>query len=327
MKFSDLKNKSKKQLQTYPSKETYNHQISKIYKRKNTLLRSFQLAMDSADGTEIFTVDGIPDIKWTCAVSNLKDNWNQDKKMLCIDNLSNVDVGSIVRWERTKSEWLITLQDYNIEDYFKCEIWKINQYIKWKDETGKINLAKVYAQGPVESRAKYDDTRSVSIVGKPNDTVEITMSAKDYNNGIKKFNRLLIKNKAWKIQVIDDISSDNIVRLSMVEDYINDNDDLPSLIPYNDLEHLFSEEQNNLYILGPSTINVLDDILEFDLMSDGNKITKYNGIFILTTKNHKIESKIGKFYNLELIENEKITVVYKDKEQEIKWENRVRGLI
>lgn len=327
MKFSDLKNRAKYNLDVSPEKDQYNQSISKIYKRKSTLLRSFQLAMDSADGTEVFTVDGIPELEWTCAVSNLKDNWNQDKKMFCISNMSNVDVGSIVNWERTKSQWLITLQDYNIADYFKGEIWKINQIIKWKDDTGKLNEAKVYAQGPVESKAKYDDTRSVSIVGKPNDTVEITMSAKDYNEGLKKFNRILIKDKAWKIQVIDDISNDKIIRISLIEDYIDDKDDLPNMIPSNDLDNSFSEELNNEYILGPTDISILDDTIDVKLMTDGNEITKYIGTFKLTTKNHSVESKTGHFTELTLVENEKVLVEYIVGEDKIEWKNRVKGLL
>lgn len=325
MKFEDLKNKADKNLQTTPINNFYNTSIAKMYKRKPTLLRSFQQAMDSADGTEIFTFDYQ---QWTCAVSNLKDNWNQDKKMIAIDNNSGVKVGSIISWDRTNTKWIITLQDYNIEDYFRGEIWKINHTINWFDELGKKHSADVSIQGPVETKAKYDDTRSISLIGRPNDTLELVMSGDDFKD-LHRFDRIIVGDRAWRIQVIDDISNDDIVRMSLIEDYVNNEDNIQSQTPKPDSNTKIAWDDTERYCLvGPKDITTLDSEIEIRV-SGGTLIPYYEQKFMLYINDKKIKEQDGGYFkDLELKENDKIKITYfYDNWLYIEWKNRVGGLL
>lgn len=323
MNFKQLKNKAENRLNTQPieNKTIIPHTIH----RKHTILRSFQQAMDSADGTEILqTKDGK---EWICSVTNMKDDWNTDRKIVCIDNRSCVDVGDILHWEATNTDWLITLQDLTITDYFKGEFWKINYTIKWVDTKGKLREAKVNIKGPAETRTKYDDTRSITLVGKDNDTTEIMISEKDYVD-LGRFDRVLIKDRAWRIAVVDDISNRNIVRLNLIEDYTSDiRDDLPNAIPYNNRMETPSKDDKKYYLLGPTDLTALDDEIIIKLMHNGDEVFSEKGEFTLYIDEEEIDSNTtGKFINLSFKEKQKIKIIYKNNDLHIEWNNRVKGL-
>lgn len=196
---------------------------------------SFNQALDSAEGTEIFTVWEKGDtIQWKTIVRNLKDSWQQDNKYINAPLGAGFEVGNTITWVRLNMKWLIIWQDYNKEDYFRGEIQRASHLLRWKNEYGKIQEQWAAVLGPVETKAKYEQTRGNVISGRQNDTVEIWIGANGEKqiDSLNRFSKIKIGGRTWRIHVIDDISNPDIVRINCIEDFNNsDADDDIWLIP------------------------------------------------------------------------------------------------
>lgn len=329
MNINKILEKAKKDYDDKPKKFFVNSYNEIVYKKlqRSTLQKSFLQAMDSAEGTEI--IKDMNGEKWVCAINNLKDSWDKDIKRICIDLKSNTKVGSLVYWEAIKFYWLIIFQDYNIHDYFKGEMIKCNYTVKWRDNQGKLQESLCSIQGPAETRAKYDDTRSASIVGRGNDTLTLYMPSEKAKD-LYRFDRILVKNRAWRINVIDDISNDGIIRMSLVEDFTNKElDDFEGLVAYNFRVTDVGESKNNYYLVGPSTLTPLDTEIKVTVNSDTNpdiEFNKYN--FVLYINNQEIATNnTGVFNNLTLKKKDKIKVIVNIEGIELEYNIKVGGLL
>lgn len=227
----------------------------------NILDKSFEQALDTAEGTEVFTVVEEGDTeRWKVILKNLKDNWQQDNKYINAPNNAGFEVGNTVTWERLGIRWLLVWQDYNINEYFRGEMQKAEHIVRWKNSNGKIMEQWASVQGPIETRAKYEQTRGNVVSGRQNDTIEIWMGSnkpKDTDD-LFRFDRIRVGGRVWRIQVRDDISNPNILRFSCVEDFENEaTDDMVELIPGGLIdfgENEVEPEKANVRIVGPANL-------------------------------------------------------------------------
>lgn len=221
---------------------------------------SFVHALDSAEGVEIFTSWERGDTEDVRVIlKNLKDDWQQNTKYINAPNDKGFEVGNTVTWKRLNMRWLIVRQDYNYEPFFKGEIYRASHLLSWKDENGVIAKQWASVRGPVETKAKYDNVSGEYLGGRQNDTIEIFIGAndKDSISSLERYDKIKVGTRTWKIQVRDDISNPNIVRLSCLENFNNDyTDDIINAIPDGLTE--FPENvippQDNIIIVGASTI-------------------------------------------------------------------------
>lgn len=228
----------------------------------NALDKSFQQALDTAEGTEVFTVWEKGDKEqWKVILRNMKDNWQTDSKYISAPLGQGFQVGNTLTWVRTGIRWLVVWQDLNINEFFRGEIQRANHVIRWKNKNGVIQQQWAAVQGPVETRAKYEQTRGNVITGRQNDTVEIWMGAnegKQIVESLERFDRIRISNRTWLIQVRDDISNPEILRFTCVEDFNNDaTDDMIELIPGGKIDFAPNEEEpidEKPRIVGPALV-------------------------------------------------------------------------
>lgn len=240
---------------------------------------SFIQALNTAEGTEIFSVwENRDEEKFKVILKNLKDDWNKDAKYINAPKDKGVIVGNTVTWDRLQNRWLVTWQDYNINEFFRGEIQKATHLLSWKNENGIIKKQWAVVQGPIETRAKFEQTRGNSIIGRQNDSTEIWIGANDPKaiKSLERFSRIKINNRTWEVQVRDDISNENIYRMSLVEDFNNnDIDDLIEAIPAGEVD--FSENQepteNGIRIVGPSKVTEKVATSFYAIDSEENKLT------------------------------------------------------
>lgn len=230
--------------------------------KMNTMEKSFMQALESAHGTEIFSVwEEGDDEQWKVIVRNLKDNWQQDTKYINAPKGVGFEVGNTITWTRLQSRWLVVWQDYNKADFFRGEIQKATHMLKWKNKAGQVQEKWAVVQGPVETKAKYEQTRGESIVGRQNDTLEIWLGRLKNTdlNDLRRFQKIRVGNRVWRIHVVDDISNDKILRLSCIEDFVNPSADDPVLLLPNGLNDYAPNEEepgveSAIRIVGPALI-------------------------------------------------------------------------
>ena len=219
---------------------------------------SFETALDTMENAEIFTRweddDKFP---YKCVVRNLKDDWRRDEKFINAPLALGVNVGDTLTWQRLDMRWLVVWQDFIHRDYFRGEIHRASHMIRWKNKHGVIKEQWASVKGPVETRAKYEQTSGVVQNARQNDHIEILIGANDKENieYLNRFKKIKVLSRTWRIHVVDDVSSPNIYRMSCVEDFnSSDTDDILELIPDGKIDFAQNEESNKT-----SEISVVGD--------------------------------------------------------------------
>lgn len=225
----------------------------------STLDRSFAQAVDSAEGAEVFTVwENGDEEEWKVILKNKKGDWDEDNKYINAPKNVGFEMGNTITWKRLGMRWLILWQDYNIDEFFRGEIKRANYIISWKNKHGQIQRQWAAVQGPIETRAKYEQTRGNVIVGRQNDTVEIWMGSNEGKQveELARFESINIMGRCWRIQVVDNISNPEILRFSCVEDFNNSiTDDMVNLIPGGNIDFAPPQEEiKNIRIVSPGEV-------------------------------------------------------------------------
>lgn len=228
----------------------------------NTMEKSFVQALNTAEGTDIFSVVEKENEKLHKVIlKNLKDDWKKDHKFINAPLGEGFEVGNTITWETWKNQWLIVWQDLGAKGYFRGEIQKATHLLKWKNENGVVQQQWAVVEGPVETRLKNEQTRGSSVLGKQNDTLEILIGANsDGIKSLKRYTRLMVGGRVWEINVRDDISNENVYRFSLVEDFSNPElDDYINAIPFGEVDFAQNNEPTSpeiegVFIVGPSRV-------------------------------------------------------------------------
>lgn len=145
-----------------------------------------------------------------------------DDKILSIDYASGYKPGDVFKWVGTETYWLIYLQEFTEDAYFRAEIRRCKYQIQWiNKELGKKESTWAYIRGPVETKINSIQKHGIS-VDVPNWSLEIYVPYNDINlNKFQRYSRFLLDNMAWEIQVVDKISTSGIIQIIALEYFIN----------------------------------------------------------------------------------------------------------
>lgn len=273
------------------------------------LKTSFEHALDSAEGAEIFTVVEEGDTEeHRVIVRNLKDNWQQDTKYINAPNDVGFKTGHTVSWKRLNNmKWLIVWQDFNYSSFFKGEMFRASHLLSWRDENGVIQRQWASVRGPVETKAKYDNVGGEYMGGRQNDTLEVWIGARDSHavKSLARFDKIKVGTRTWRIVVRDDISNRHILRFSCIENFNNDyTDDIINAIPDGLVEFpdvvVPSPPEEQIVIVGKNTIKEgfngtytakIDEevvIGDFKVYNGSNLISEATGVSSITFKGTSI---------------------------------------
>ena len=155
---------------------------------------------------------------------------NQGEKELLLSAPLELDlkVGSFIKWIKHDKVYLITKHYITEKSYFKADMKEANFLIRWEDDKDNVYESWASVTGPPETRFKSEQ-ESHFYIDRANDSIDIWLPQNEETALLKRYEKVIIKGKAWIINIVDDITSDNIIKLNCVEDYVNrDKDDLES---------------------------------------------------------------------------------------------------
>lgn len=144
-----------------------------------------------------------------------------DDKILSAPYEYRLQSGDIIKWNETNSYWLVYLQELTEDAYFRSEIRRCQYVITWIDENGKFQSTWCAIRGPVETKINTISKGSL-MFDTPNLTLNILLPLNE--DTIKVFKRyycFLFKGKKWQVQTSDDISIPGVINVTIMENYIN----------------------------------------------------------------------------------------------------------
>lgn len=233
---------------------------------KDSLIKSkqntFKKALKSAYNSELVDFNGA---KIRSIISEIDRVNKVERKKFATLNDYECEVGKYIYWIRNDSYWLIT-EYYETEPaIFSGEISYAGYLIKWKDlKTGIVYSTRASAQGPQETKISSNMNKDLQF---DKSTDGITVIIPKNIEGISLLNRyaeVLINNKKWVINVVDDITKDKLIVLQLKETPINkDLDSLENNLVNDKIETIFTlkSELDNILEVDISTSITLNPIL------------------------------------------------------------------
>lgn len=185
----------------------------------NSKLRSMHAALENSYQAEWIHLDKNGK-KCRCLINpdKLKDDY--DKKEISIDFDYGLKEGDTFLWDRTNSHWLVYLQQYSEEAYFRAEIERCDYQL---DVDGTNYW--VYVRGPVETAIDWRQKHNLTY----NDlNYTLVMNITKNEETLAFFDRLNIvhfNGHRWQVAATDKYSQPGLIQVYLNEYYDNELED------------------------------------------------------------------------------------------------------
>ena len=202
----------------------------------------------------------------------LKDDY--DKKIISIDFEAGAKIGDVFYWERTNTYWMITLQHYEEEAYFRGSIQRCDYQLD-------INGHKywIYLRGPVETTTQWRQKHKIEM----NDlNYSLLMYIVKNEETLEFFSRHQIVNfngHRWKIAATDKYSSNGYIQVYLDEYFDNEFEET------SEIEEEVIIDNGVPYIDGPQNVTALDCSIVYQIknISNGEFVVNSDKVKIVKT--------------------------------------------
>ena len=250
--------------------------------RNNTRkLKSLQATLKDSYQGEWITLNDNP---YRCLINQKKLTTNIDEKMISIEFDAGMKEGDTFYWDRTNSYWLVYLQQFTEEAYFRAEVRRCDYEIEIGD-----NYYHVYVHGPVQQDEDWINKHNLSF-NILNYTMQLMIEKNEETNEFfRRGQKLKFDGNNWKVVVVDRYTTKGVISVYMQEDFNNSMED--EQIPI-EIEPVYSTRP---HIDGPQIVKPYDSSLVYEIKN----IT--GGTFVVNSNKVKINSVSSSQLVLEII--------------------------
>lgn len=252
---------------------------------------SFRSALRNSYQAEDITFNGE---RCRCLINPDKLKEDYDQKEISIDFKYGMQNGSVFYWDRTNTYWLVYLQDYNEEAYFRASIRRCDYEIDVNDHRYHIYLRKPN-EAEIIWRQKYQTEFNelnyslLFYIEKNEETLAF----------FERFKKIKFDGHNWRVAATDKYTQNGIIEVYLEEYFDNEMEDAmvePEIIEP-DLMHP--------YIEGPQFVRPYDTNIAYTIVgvSGGGFLVNSNKVDFIEAddKTCKIEILTGKSLSFTLI--------------------------
>lgn len=205
-------------------------------------------------------------------IQNSTTTWLGSEHTIAVDlDTLPITVGKTIDWLRTGYKYLVMFKDYDTKGYFSGNIERANYLIKWTDDKGNIYKQWAVIQGPKQVDTAFEKNKAAEvIIDKGDNQFQMYLGKTEASAYLRRYSRLILRDpsiyhtRAWIIDVVDDITNKNLVKVSLSEHFIDQiTDDYLEGVAYN---------------YGVSSTP-----------SNGDQVTATAQDYIITKTNHELE--------------------------------------
>mgnify|MGYP001222643103 CR=1 FL=1 len=207
------------------------------------------------------------------------DSKNKDLKVVTMPPDTVLNRGDYVNWRNSK--WLTLITDYQVDIYYRGIISQCYDSLRWITKEGEIKEAFFTTYQDFYSILGVKDNKVIDI---PSERRIIIIQANDDTKKIKKDQRFILDNRAWKIigvngiytgiiyltleESLIDLAKDNVeLRIANYFDYIQDEPTQPT----NGIEIIISSQELNANEIKISQSKVYKATVYVDGIEDPEK--------------------------------------------------------
>ena len=239
-------------------------------------LRSMHAALENSYQAEwvIFNKGTSHKRKFKALINSDKLKDDYDKKIISIDFEAGAKIGDVFYWERTNTYWMITLQHYEEEAYFRGSIQRCDYQLD-------INGHKywIYLRGPVETTTQWRQKHKIEM----NDlNYSLLMYIVKNEETLEFFSRHQIVSfdgHRWKIAATDKYSSNGYIQVYLDEYFDNEFEET------SEIEEEVIIDNGVPYIDGPQNVTALDCSIVYQIknISNGEFVVNSDKVKIVKT--------------------------------------------
>ena len=253
-------------------------------------LRSMHAALENSYQAEwvIFNKGTSHERKFKALINpdKLKDDY--DKKIISIDFEAGAKVGDVFYWERTNTYWMITLQYYEEEAYFRGSIQRCDYQLD-------INGHKywIYLRGPVETTIQWRQKHQLNFNDLNYSLIMYIVKNEETVNFLKRHQVVTFDNHRWKVVATDIYSNSGYMQVYLDEYFDNDLEPTQNTIDLEESKNVI--DKADPYIEGPTEVNVYDRKVSF-LIKNAEA-----GEFVVNSKKVKIDKMDSSLCRLNIL--------------------------
>ena len=167
-------------------------------------------------------------VRWRCLINPDKLKEDYDQKEISIQFESNLKEGDVFLWDRTKTHWIVYLQEYNEEAYFRANIRRCDYQIDIED-----NKYWVYMRGPMETTIQWRSKHNLNINELNYTAVMYITKNEETLSFFDRFKIIKWDGHNWIVNAVDRYSQKGIIEVVLNEHFDNEMEDnmiIPEII-------------------------------------------------------------------------------------------------
>ena len=209
--------------------------------------------------------------RWRCLINPDKLREDYDQKEISIQFESELKEGDTFLWERTDTHWIVYLQEYSEEAYFRANIRRCDYQIDIED-----NKYWVYMRGPLEQTVQWINKHNINVNELNYTAVMFITKNQETLDFFDRFKVIKWDGHNWMVNAVDRYSQKGIIEVTLNEHFNNEMED-NMIIP-----GIFIPEENVPHIAGPQTVYAFDENIFYEVKN------AEQGKFVVDCKEVKI---------------------------------------
>lgn len=231
---------------------------------------------------------------WRCLINPDKLKEDYDQKEISIEYDSGLKEGDIFLWNRTNTHWLVYLQEYSEEAYFRANIRRCDYQI---DVNG--NKYWIYIRGPVETTLQWASKHNIHVNDLNYTIVMYIPKNEETSTFFERHKVIKYDGHNWRVNAVDRYSQKGIIEVVLGEYYDNEMEEhiaVPEVIV---------PDEETPHISGPQFVDAYAEGLYYSIKNANNGTFVVNSskveITNMTDTSCEISILTGKSHSFNLI--------------------------
>ena len=222
--------------------------------------------------------------RWRCLINPDKLKEDYDQKEISIQFEANLKEGDVIFWDRTNTHWIVFLQEYGEEAYFRASIRRCDYQININDKKYWT-----YVRGPVETTTQWSQKHQI-YTNNLNYSIFMYITKDEFTSEYFKRNQIVkFDGHNWVVSAVDRYSQPSLIEVTLKESYDNTMEDnmeeKVELVP----------DETLPYIDGPQTVYAFDENISYEIKN------AINGSFVVNSNKVKINDMTETSCNITIL--------------------------
>ena len=197
--------------------------------------------------------------EWRCLINPDKLKEDYDQKEISIEFESGLKEGDVFLWNRTNTHWIVYLQEYSEEAYFRASIRRCDYQINVNE-----NKYWIYLRGPVETTIQWKQKHQITFNDLNYTIIMYVPKNEETTTFFERHKIIKFDDHNWIVNAVDRYSQKGVIEVVLNETFDNEMEDA-EIVP-----EIIVPDETLPHISGPQFIKVFDENILYEIKNASN---------------------------------------------------------